>query len=53
MTTPIQIHCLRCKKRTDSKDVQVVTMKNGRPATRAICAVCGATKNRIGLLPES
>ena len=51
MTTQVQIFCVKCKEKTDSSDVQSVTMKNGRPATQAICAVCGTRKFRIGALP--
>ena len=33
MTTPsepVEIYCLKCKARTGSKDIEIVTMKNGR-----------------------
>ena len=43
-----QIFCVKCKTKTDSKDVEPVTMKNGRPATKATCVDCGAGKFRIG-----
>ena len=32
-----EIYCLKCKAKTGSKDVQAVILKNGRPATSAIC----------------
>ena len=51
MTTQVQIYCVKCKSKTDSRDVQVVTMKNCRPATQAICVVCGTKKFRIGATP--
>ena len=51
MTTQIQIYCVKCKSKTDSQDVQGVTMKNGRPATQAICTVCGTKNFRIGATP--
>ena len=53
MTTssePPEMFCLKCRAKTGSKDVEAVTMKNGRPATRATCAVCGTRKYRIGVL---
>ena len=37
MTTPseaVEIYCVKCKARTGSKDIEAVTMKNGRAATR-------------------
>ena len=44
----IEINCLKCRNKTGSKDVAGVTLKNGRPALRAVCAVCGTGKYRIG-----
>ena len=51
MATQVQIFCVKCKEKTDSRDVQGVTMKNGRPATQAFCTVCGTKKFRIGAMP--
>ena len=45
-----QIYCVKCKAKTDNADgsVELVTMKNGRPATRATCTDCGTKQFRIG-----
>ncbi len=54
MTTPsdtVEIYCVKCKAKTGSKDIEAVTMKNGRAATRAVCVECGTRKFRIGGLP--
>ena len=54
MTTPsepVEIYCLKCKARTGSKDIEIVTMKNGRPASRSVCVECDTKKFRIGVLP--
>ena len=54
MTTPseaVEIYCVKCKAKTASNDIEAVTMKNVRPATRAVCAECGTQKFRIGVLP--
>ena len=54
MTTsskPVEIYCVKCKARTESKDIKAVTMKNGRAATRSVCVDCGTEKFRIGVLP--
>ena len=54
MTTPsqaVEIYRVKCKARTASRDIEAVTMKNGRPATRSVCVKCGARKFRIGVLP--
>ena len=51
MATPpesVEIYCLKCRAKTGSQDVKQVTMKNGRPALRAVCTVCGTGKYRIG-----
>ena len=44
----VEIYCLKCRAKTPSRDVERVTMKNGRPALRAVCAECGTGKYRIG-----
>ena len=54
MTIPsqsVEIYCVKCKAKTPSKDIEAVTMKNGRPATRSTCVNCGTKKFRIGVLP--
>ena len=54
MTNPsqsVEIFCVKCKARTGSKDIEAVTMKNGRAATSAVCVDCGTRKFRIGVLP--
>ena len=51
MATPpesVEIYCLKCRAKTGSRDVEQVTLKNGRPALRAVCTVCGTGKYRIG-----
>ena len=53
MTTPsqsIEIYCFKCKAKTGSKDVEAITMKNDRPATRSTCVYCGTRKFRTGRL---
>ena len=54
MTTPceaVEIYCVKCRTKTASRDIEAVTMKNGRPATRSTCPDCGTRKFRIGVLP--
>jgi len=54
MTAPsgaVEIYCVKCKAKTASRDIEAVTMKNGRPATCPICVECGTRKFRIGVLP--
>ena len=55
MITPseaVEIYCVKCKAKTASRDIEAVTMKNGRPATRSVCVECGTRKFRIGVLPR-
>lgn len=54
MPTPseaVLIYCVKCKAKTASREIEAVTMKNGRAATRCICTECGTKKFRIGVLP--
>ena len=41
-----EAYCVKCKTKREF-DGEVVTMKNGRPAARGKCPVCGTTLNRI------
>ena len=43
-----EIYCVKRRTRTESKDGEAVTMKNGRPATRATCVPCGTRKLHKG-----
>ena len=36
--------CVKCKKTTDTSDVQFVISKNGRNMKRGTCVICGTTK---------
>lgn len=40
-------YCVKCKAKTEMKNGQKVTMKNGKPALKGQCAVCGTTVNAI------
>ena len=50
LPNPVEIYCLKCKAKTASKDIEAVTLKNGRPAIRSTCVECGTKKSRIGVL---
>ena len=53
MTAPsqsVEIFCVKCKAKTASKDIEAITMKNNRPATRSTCVDCGTKKFRTGVL---
>ena len=42
------MYCVKCREKREGKDRKKVTMKNGKPATKAVCEVCGTTMFRIG-----
>ena len=44
------IYCFKCKAKTASNDLEQVILKNRRAATKAVCAVCGTKKFRLGKL---
>ena len=43
-------YCLKCKAKRDMKEgsEQVITMKNGKPAVKGECPVCGTKMFKIG-----
>ena len=44
----MQAYCVKCRTKREMKDPKVITMKNGRVATQAVCPVCGTKLFRIG-----
>ncbi len=44
----VQAYCVKCKAKREMKDASPVTLKNGKPATKGKCPVCGTTIMRIG-----
>ncbi|HLZ81683.1 MAG TPA: DUF5679 domain-containing protein, partial [Ktedonobacteraceae bacterium] len=47
-STDIEVYCARCKKKTIMQNVREVTTKNGKPALKGTCSVCGAAQYRAG-----
>jgi pimeloyl-ACP methyl ester carboxylesterase len=43
----VEAYCARCKTKTIMQNPQAVTMKNGRPALKGSCSVCGTGQYRI------
>ncbi len=41
-------YCVKCKKKQKIKDAKTTTLKNGRPALKGTCVVCGTKMFRIG-----
>ena len=43
----MEAYCVKCKGKTEMKDAQEVTMKNGRKAMKGRCPKCGTGLYRI------
>ena len=43
-----QMYCVKCRQKRDANNVESVTMKNGKPAMKGTCSVCGTGMYRIG-----
>ncbi len=41
-------YCLKCREKREIKDLQAVTLKNGRAARQGTCAVCGTKITVMG-----
>ena len=44
----MQAYCMKCRKKVEIKNAQLIKMKNGRPATQGVCPSCGTKVFRIG-----
>ncbi len=40
-------YCVKCKAKSEMKDTQRITMKNGRLAMKGTCAKCGTGMYKI------
>ena len=40
-------YCIKCKQKAELKDGKIVYYKNGTPAERGVCAICGTKVSRI------
>ena len=43
-----EAYCRTCKEKRDMDNEEEVTMKNGKPAIKGVCPVCGTGMYRIG-----
>ena len=44
----VEGYCVKCKAKQTMKDPEEIVMKNGRPATKGTCPVCGTKMFKIG-----
>lgn len=42
------MYCVKCRTKRDAENVQQVTMKNGKQASKGTCPVCGTSMFKIG-----
>lgn len=42
-----QLYCVKCRGRTETRDIQNVVSKNGKPMLRGVCVVCGKKKTQF------
>ena len=40
-------YCLKCKRKTESKDAKMIKTKNGKLALSSKCVACGSKKSRF------
>jgi Domain of unknown function (DUF5679) len=43
-----EAYCVKDKRKVEIKNPQQVTMKNGKPAVKGTCPICGGSVFRIG-----
>ena len=44
----MEAYCVKCRAKREMKNPEQITMKNGKPATKGICPVCGTKMFKIG-----
>lgn len=42
------MYCVKCRAKREVSNPEKVTMKNGKPAMKGKCPVCGTSMFRIG-----
>lgn len=40
-------YCVKCKAKRDIQNEEKVTLKNGKPAVKGTCSVCGTNLTRL------
>jgi RNase P subunit RPR2 len=41
------MYCVKCRAKREGKNVEEVTMKNGKKAVKGVCEVCGTKMFKI------
>ena len=42
------LYCVKCREKREIDNAEAVTMKNGKPAMKGKCPVCGTAMFKIG-----
>ena len=45
----MKAYCFKCRAKREIKGPKAIILKNGRPATRGVCAACGTKVYRFGV----
>jgi len=48
----IEGYCMKCKGKREMVETHAITMKNGRPAIKGKCCICGANMFKIIKTPK-
>lgn len=51
MAIKVEAYCVKCRKKVEMVDPKEVELKNGKPAMKGKCGVCGTGVFRIGKPP--
>ena len=44
---PMQIHCLKCKRKTPTEEEHIAMSKNNRKMMKGVCGICGTRKSQF------
>ncbi len=44
----VEAYCVKCKAKREMNSAENTTMKNGKPAVKGVCPVCGTGMFKIG-----
>ena len=48
----LEAYCVKCKASRKMSEIQMVTTKNGKPAAKGKCPVCGTTMMKFLAAPK-
>ncbi len=48
ISVPLEAYCFKCQAKREMREAIPVVLRNDRPATKGVCAVCGTRMFRFG-----